>query len=150
LIKAKGFREHNPVAERADRGEPAPGWKRCAEGDLRKKIPDLIEWRNLRDPWEEVFLTVAQDPSVTALAAPFAQCLREGTRGMGIVVSGTSPASSFMAQIALADATGRASDDDMDRRLPALYARCGPPYFGRIQEPLEGVARGLVEIGYVP
>lgn len=166
LIRAKGFDETNPAA---DREGPPPGFRPgCdanSKGNLFDKMPSFHAWRNLAVPWDDVVATVEQDPSVVALKAPFAQCLRDGTKGTGIVVSSEDPARTFLTQLDQAYAGDKVTSRDRERLIPRLYARCGQEYFGRTQELLEGerpamierhrellekAARELVAIGYVP
>ncbi|WP_460830062.1 hypothetical protein [Nocardioides hungaricus] len=169
LIRAKGFTEKNPRVDRKGNLPAPPGFRPgCdakSKGNLFEKVPSRNDWVDLRAPWDDVVATVEQDPSVVALKGPFAQCLREGTKGTGIVVSSTDPAPTFLAQLDKAYAGGKVTTRERERRMPRLYARCGRAYFGRTQELLEAerpamiernrelleqFAREIVAIGYVP
>lgn len=166
LIRAKGFDEKNPAA---DREAPPPGYRMGCDatekGNLFDEMPSFHDWRDLAIPWDDVVATVEQDPSVVALKPPFARCLQDGTDGTGIVVSSEDPARTFLTQLDKAYAGDKVTSRARDRRIPRLYARCGRAYFGRTQELLEAerpamierhrelleqAARELVAMGYVP
>lgn len=166
LIRAKGFDETDPAA---DREGPPPGFRvgcdAASKGNLFDSMPSFHAWRNLAVPWDDVVATVEQEPSVVAFKAPFARCLEEGTEGTGIAVSNEDPARTFLTQLDQAYAGNKVTARDREHRLPSLYARCGRDYFGRTQELLEAerptmierhrelleqAARELVAMGYVP
>ncbi|GAA3647258.1 hypothetical protein GCM10022237_03480 [Nocardioides ginsengisoli] len=169
LIRTKGFVEVNPRADRKGNVSPPPGFRKgCdarSKGNLFERVPSRNDAMNLREPWDDVVTTVEQDPSVVALKAPFAQCLRKGTKGTGIVVSNEDPAPTFLSQSDLASYLGKLTVRENKRLIPRLYVRCGRRYFARTQallearrpamierhrELLERFARELVAIGYVP
>jgi hypothetical protein len=169
LIRTKGFVEKDPRVDREGNPLPLPGLRQgCdarSKGNIDERVPSWHTAMDLRQPWDDVVATVEQDPSVVALKGPFAQCLREGTKGTGMVISGEDPASTFLTQTDLAIMRGKLSMADRDRRIPRLYVRCGTAYFARTQalleaqrpamierhrELLERFARELVAIGYVP
>ena len=169
LIRAKGFVEKHPREDREGNIPPPPGFRQgCgarSKGNIEERVPSWHTAMNLREPWNDVVATVEQDPSVVALKGPFAQCLRNGTKGTGIVISSEDPAPTFLKQTDLAYYLGKISTRDRERRLPRLYVTCGTPYFARTQalleaqrpamvernrELLERFARELVAIGYVP
>lgn len=166
LIRAKGFSETSPIENR--QGPPPgyrPGCDARSEGNLFDRLPSHQPWLKLRAPWDDVVATVEQEASVATLKAPFAQCLRRGSRGTGIVVSSEEPARSFLPQLGKAQARGTLTNDEVEHRMATLYATCGRAYFARTQalleaerpamierhrELLEKFARELVAIGYVP
>ncbi|RNL60707.1 hypothetical protein EFK50_20595 [Nocardioides marmoriginsengisoli] len=166
LIRTKGFVEKDPAA---DREGPPPGFRRgCdarSKGNLFETMPSHRAWLGLVEPWEDVLATVEQEPSVVALKEPFAQCLRDGTKGTGVVISSDDPARTFVTQTDKAYVVGTITAREREHRIPKLYARCGSAYFGRTQELLEAkrpamierhrelleqAARELVAMGYVP
>ncbi|GAA3647251.1 hypothetical protein GCM10022237_03470 [Nocardioides ginsengisoli] len=169
LIRTKGLVEKDPRVDREGNPLPLPGLRQgCdarSKGNLFERVPSRIDAMHLREPWDDVVATVEQDPSVVALKAPFAQCLRKGTKGTGVVVSNEDPAPTFLTQTDLAYARHKISTRDRERRIPRLYVKCGRRYFARTQallearrpamierhrELLERFARELVAIGYVP
>lgn len=169
LIRTKGLVEKDPRVDREGNPLPVPGLEpgcdASSKGNLFERMPSQQAWLNLQEPWNDVVATVEQDPSVVALKAPFAQCLRDGTQGTGIVVSSEDPGRTFLTQTDLAYAHGTITTRERQGRIPKLYARCGAAYFGRTQvlleaerpamierhrELLEQAARELVAMGYVP
>lgn len=169
LIRSKGLAEKDPRADREGNIPPPPGFRPgCdarSKGNLFERMPSQQDWMNLQVPWDDVVATVEQDPSVVALRAPLAKCLRNGTKGTGIVISSEDPAQTFLTQSDKAYVADRITARDRERLIPQLYARCGEKYFGRTQELLEAerpamierhrelleqAARELVVIGYVP
>lgn len=163
LIRAKGFTEK-------DRTGRLTGFRKgCnsrSKGNLVDRMPDWQAWEALAvNPWGDVVTSVEQDPSVVALKAPFAQCLRSGTKGTGMVISSVDPANKFLTQLNLAEYHGTVTTYDVRHRLPKLYARCGRAYFARTQklletkrpamiernrELLDKAAHELLAMGYVP
>ncbi len=169
LIRTKGLVERHPRADRNGNIPPPPGLRpncdAASKGNLFDRMPSRQAWLNLRVMWDDVVATVEQDPSVVALKGPFAQCLRDGAEGTGIVVSSEDPARTFLTQSDLAYYLDEVTARERQHRIPRLYARCGKAYFGRTQqlleaerpamverhrELLEQAARELVAIGYVP
>lgn len=169
LIRTRGLVEEDPSLDQEGNFSPPrglkPGCDATSKGNLFDKMPSFHDWRNLAVPWDDVVATVEQHPSVVALKAPFAQCLRDGTEGTGIVVSSEDPARTFLTQSDLAYVADKLSAHDREHLIPKLYARCGKAYFGRTQELLEAerpamierhrelleqAARELVAMGYVP
>ena len=169
LIRTKGLVEIDPRADREGNIPPPPGFRQgCdarSKGNLFERVPSRLPAMNLREPWRDVVATVEQDPSVVALKAPFAQCLRNGTKGTGMVISSEDPAPTFLTQSDLAWVRGKLTKRENERLIPRLYVKCGTAYFARTQalleaqrpamiernrELLERFARELVAIGYVP
>lgn len=164
LITEKGFTEPDPMSSR---NTPLPGFRKGCNPRtyLLKKMPSYQTWMNLNSPWQDVVTTVHQERSVVALKAPFAQCLRNGTRGLGIVVSSVDPAGTFLPELDKAIAADKVTLRNANHRIARLFVKCGRAYFDRTQklleakrpamiernrELLERAASQLVAMGYVP
>ena len=149
LIREKGFTE--PVLESFDGARDD-----CQIGDeLQAAAPAFEDWSALTAPWHELVQTTLEDPGLTALEPPMADCLRTAT---GLDVADRNPATSF---VGAADGV-----DDAERQQAAeAYADCGADYFGEFerlllaQRPsyvdqhralLEEFAAQLVALGYTP
>jgi hypothetical protein len=149
LIREKGFTE--PVRESFKGARSG-----CEIGDvLRAAAPAFEDWFALAGPWHELVQGTLDDPGLTALKAPMADCLRTAT---GLAVSDRDPASSFVGAL-------DGVDDAARERAAAAYAECGADYFGRLEQLLlaqrpayveehrallEGFAAQLATLGYTP
>jgi len=150
LIREKGFTE--PVAESF-----AGAREDCQIGfELQAAAPAFEDWYALAGPWDQLVEATLEDPELTALEAPMADCLREAT---GLDVSDRNPATSF---VGAADGVDR---DDRREQAAVAYADCGADYFGELealllaQRPayveqhralLERFAAQLAGLGYTP
>jgi hypothetical protein len=149
LIRQKGFTE--PVEESF-----AGARKDCQIGDeLQAAAPAWPAWSELTGPWHELVEATLQDPGLTALKAPMADCLRSAT---GLDVSARDPATSFLG--------GMDDTSDAQKQEGAgAYADCGADYFGELEELLlarrpayvdqhrrllEQFAAQLAGLGYTP
>jgi len=149
LIREKGFTEPSQESFKGARDD-------CQIGDeLEAAAPAFEDWFALGEPWHELVRTTLEDPGLSALKAPMAQCLREAT---GAQVSDRDPVDSFLG--------GMDEGTEEDRRQGATaYADCGADYFGELErlllakrpafvdehrELLEDFARQLTALGYRP
>jgi hypothetical protein len=149
LIREKGFTEPSQESFKGARDD-------CQIGDeLEAAAPAWQGWFDLTEPWHQLVETTLEDPGLTALEAPMADCLREAT---GVDVSVRNPATSFLGAL-------DGSNDALKQQAAAAYADCGADYFGELEELLlaqrpayvaqhrellERFADQLVALGYTP
>lgn len=149
LIREKGFTEPSQESFRGARDD-------CQIGDeLQAAAPAWQAWFELAGPWHELVETALKDESLTSLKEPMAQCLNTAT---GLDVDARDPATSFLGAVDGSDVAER-------QQLAIAYAECGADYFGRLEqlllderpamveqhrELLEGFARQITALGYVP
>lgn len=149
LIREKGFTEPSQESFKGARDD-------CQIGDeLEAAAPAWRGWFDLTGPWHELVQTTLEDPRLTALKTPMAECLRAAT---GLDVSARNPATSFLGAVDGSDSAERQQAAD-------AYADCGTDYFGELErlllaerpayveqhrQLLERFADQLVVLGYTP
>jgi hypothetical protein len=149
LIREKGFTEPSQESFKGARDD-------CEIGDeLQAAAPAFQDWFALAGPWHELVQSTLQDPELTALEAPMADCLRTAT---GLDVDDGDPATSFLGAVDGADGADR-------DQAAAAYADCGADYFGQLERLLlakrpayvaqhrsllEQFAAQMVTLGYTP
>ena len=149
LIRERGFSE--PVLESFKGAR-----EDCQIGDELQAVASAFEdWSALSGPWSQLVESTLEDPGLTALEAPMAECLRSAT---GLDVSVRNPATSFLGAV-------DGSSDAAKQEAAIAYADCGADYFGELerlllaQRPvyvaehralLERFAAQLTGLGYSP